>query len=72
MGWVKTPTRKTSDIFKEIVKEGWSGNIKDSSTPFEYWSDRIKDNYDVTLLQCNMLCKMIKQHYKIKKFYAND
>lgn len=75
MGWVKEQTNKTSKLFAEIIKtfgEKWNGRIGSSSTPYEYFSDYIRDNYDVTLGQCDLLCEMIKQHYRIEKFYATD
>ena len=60
------PTRA---IFNDIVTTGWSGKIGDSSSPYEYFCDRIRDNYDVTLEQCALLCKMLKKYYCIEKFY---
>lgn len=69
MGWIKEPIRDTQSIFNEIIKEGWSGRIGDSCSPYEYWCDRIKDNYDVTLSQCGELCKMIRDYYNVKRFY---
>ena len=71
MGWVKTEVIPSSRIFADIISEfgekrnGWIGN-------YEYFSDYIRDNYDVTLAQCDLICKMIKQHYHIQKFYATD
>jgi hypothetical protein len=72
MGWVKTPIRTSEDIFKEITSQNpkWKGR-KGSSSPYEYWSDYIKDYYDVTLHQCDEICKMLMDFYKIKKFYAS-
>jgi len=75
MGWVKEQTNDTSKLFADIIKtfgEKWNGRIGDSSSPYEYFSDYIRDNYDVTLVQCELLCKMIKQHYRIEKFYYNE
>jgi hypothetical protein len=72
MGWIKEPIRDTNEIFNEIVSNGWSGRIGDSTTPYEYWVDYIRDYYDVTLKQCDEICKMIKEHYKIKLFYWTD
>ena len=72
MGWVKETIRTSEEIFNEIIKEGWSGRVGSSSSAYEYWSDRIKDNYDVTLLQCNEICLMVREYYNIKKFYATD
>ena len=74
MGWIKKPIRDTKGIFNEIVskRKEWNGFIGDSSSPYEYWVDYIRDNYDVTLKQCDEICKMIKEHYQIKKFYATD
>jgi hypothetical protein len=75
MGWVKEQTNKTSKLFAKIIKEfgeKWNGRIGSSSSPYEYFSDYIRDNYDVTLGQCDLLCEMIKQHYRIEKFYYNE
>ena len=75
MGWVKEQINKTSKLFAEIIKtfgEKWNGRIGDSSSPYEYFSDYIRDYYDVTLKQCDEICKMIKEYYGIKKFYYND
>jgi hypothetical protein len=75
MGWVKTEVEKTSKIFSKIIAtfgEKWNGCIGDSTTPYEYFSDYIRDYYDVTLKQCDLLCEMIKQHYKIERFYYNE
>ena len=75
MGWVKTQVEKTSKIFYKIITtfgEKWNGRIGDSTTPYEYFSDYIRDHYDVTLEQCELLCEMIKQHYRIEKFYYNE
>ena len=75
MGWVKTQVEKTSKIFYKIIAtfgEKWNGRIGDSTTPYEYFSDYIRDHYDVTLEQCELLCEMIKQHYRIEKFYYSE
>ena len=75
MGWVKTEVEKTSKIFSKIIAtfgEKWNGRIGSSTTPYEYFSDYIRDNYDVTLKQCTLLCEMIKQHYRIKRFYYDE
>lgn len=75
MGWVSKQVRPTKEIFDDLIgvfgKE-WNGNIGDSTTCYEYFSDYIRDNYEVTLRQCDLLCKMIKQHYQIEKFYIRD
>ena len=73
MGWIKKPIRDTKDIFNEIVsKVKWNGRIGDSTTPYEYFADYILDYYDVTLKQCDEICKMIKEHYGIKRFYYTE
>lgn len=73
MGWVKQPVRTTESIFKEIVAERptWNGRIGSSTTPYEYWSDYIRDNFDVTLKQCDEVCSLLQKHYGIKNFYNN-
>ena len=72
MGWVKEPVRDTKEIFNDIISKGWNGSKGDSTTPYEYWLDYIRDYYDVTSKQCNELCQMIREHYKIKLFYWTD
>ena len=73
MGWVKKETMATRDIFNDLVaKQIWNGRFKGSSSPYEYFSDRIRDYYDVTLSQCDTLCKMLKEYYKIDKFYYGE
>ena len=75
MGWVKTQVEKTSKIFYKIIAtfgEKWNDRIGDSTTPYEYFSDYIRDHYDVTLEQCDEICKMIKEHYGIKRFYYTE
>lgn len=72
MGWVSKEVRPTKDIFNDLVKvfgKKWNGRISDSTTPYEYFSDYIRDYYDVTLKQCDLLCKMLKEHYQIERFY---
>ena len=75
MGWVSKEVKPTGCIFADLVKvfgKKWNGRIGDSTTPYEYFSDYIRDYYDVTLEQCDLLCKMLKEHYKIEKFYYNE
>ena len=46
MGWVKTEVEKTSKIFSKIIAtfgEKWNGRIGSSTTPYEYFSDYIRD-----------------------------
>ena len=72
MAWVKKPVKDTNAIFDELIKEGWNGSIGNSCSAYEYWSDKIKDNYDVTLKQCADICKMIRNHYRIRRFYYGE
>jgi hypothetical protein len=73
MGWIKEPIRDTKEIFNEIVsKVKWNGRIGDSTTPYEYFADYIRDYYDVTIKQCDEICKMIKEHYRIERFYYTE
>ena len=74
MGWVKTPTRTSEDIFSEIVLEcpTWNGRVGDSSSPYEYWSDYLRDNYDLTLSQADEICRRLKAYYGIEHFYYGE
>lgn len=75
MGWVKTPTETTEELFNQVISEYgevWNGRIGDSTTPNEYFADHLRDNYDLTLLQCTELCRMIKEYYGIYPFYYDE
>ncbi len=74
MGWVKEEVIPTKRIINHIIsiRPTWNGVLKDSSSPYEYWADYIRDNYDVTLKQCEEICWALKEYYNIKKFYYTD
>lgn len=76
MGWVKQQVRTNEDIFNEIASRDpnkrLANYVGDSTTPYEYWSDYLRDYYDVTLKQCDEICQMIREYYGIKKFYYNE
>lgn len=71
MGWVKKEVDSTQRIFEEVAAN-WNGRIGDSTTPYEFFVDYIRDNYDVTLKQCDEICKMLKKHFNINKFYYGE
>lgn len=75
MGWIKEPIKTTEDIFNEVVKEYgkvWNGRINGCGSPYEYFVDHLRDYYDLTLEQSYEVCKMIKKHYNIKRFYFTE
>ena len=75
MGWIKEPIKTSEQIFNEIkleFGETWSGRCGDSMTPCEYFSDHLRNYYDLTLAQCDEVCKMIKEYYGIDEFYLNE
>lgn len=75
MGWVKESIKTTEEIFNEVVKEYgkvWNGRIGSSSCPYEYFADHLRDNYDLTLWQCDEVCRKIKDYYGIKPFYYTE
>lgn len=79
MGWIKEEVQQTNKIFKEIIgqfshytENGRKPPYNGCSTPYEFWSDYIRDNYNVTLKQCDELCRRIKKHFGIKEFYYNE
>ena len=70
-----TPTvtlTTTQSIFNDIVSIYDKAPILKEGTLYEFFADYIRDYYDVTLKQCDEICKMLKAHYKVEKFYAND
>ena len=75
MGWVKEPIKATEEIFNEVVNafgKVWNGRIYGCSSPYEYFTDHLRDNYGLTLKQCDEICRMIKDYYGIKRFYYNE
>ncbi|MBQ9646090.1 MAG: hypothetical protein IJV24_07020 [Prevotella sp.] len=74
MGWTKQPVRTSEEIFSEIVGERptWNGRVGDCSSPYEYWSDYLRDNYDLTLRQADEICRGLKEYYGIKHFYYGE
>ena len=71
MGWVKESKADIQAIFNEITTSiVWRGTPKGNGSPYEYFSDYIRDNYDVTLKECADLCRMLREHYKIDNFFA--
>ena len=75
MGWVKEEIKTSKEIFNEVVKEYgevWNGRIYGCSSPYEYFTDYLRDNYDLTLRQCDEICRMIKNYYNIKRFYYTE
>ncbi len=77
MGWVSKEVRPTKEIFDSLIKVfGKKWKIEylpyGNGRPYEYCSDYIRDYYEVTTHQCDLLCKMIKQHYRIEQFYYNE
>jgi len=73
MGWVRESKADIQAIFNEITSSiVWRGTPKGNDTPYEYFSDYIRDYYDVSFRECDELCKMLRRHYGIEKFYASD
>ena len=74
MGWVKQPIQKSEQIYIEIISERptWNGRMGGSHSPYEYWADWLRDNYDLTLKQCDEICRWLKEYYKIEKFYYTE
>ena len=69
----------SDEIFNEIIhnypkRENVLIAMRKSgdSSPYGYFSDLIKDNYPVTLKQCDEICTMLKDYYSFSKFYATD
>ena len=74
MGWVKEIKHSTEEIFNEVIKEipEWRGIPDDSSSPYEYFSDHLRNYYEVTLHQSEEICKKLRDYYHIEEFYYNE
>lgn len=75
MGWVKNPIMGTEEIFNGILSEYgdvWNRRIGGSVCPYEYFADHLRDNYTLTLSQCDEVCRMIKKYYNIFPFYYTE
>ncbi len=72
MGYIKQQVMETAEVFNSIVANRPTFNVNlDGETPYGYFSDFIKDNYDVTLVQSDEICRMLEEHYSIKNFYGD-
>ena len=58
-----------NDIIKNIV---WRGTPKGNGSPYEYFSDYIKDYYRMSLRDSDEVCRRLRDYYQIKKFHALD
>jgi hypothetical protein len=71
MGWVKKAKTKSFEIFSEVIKTipTWKGIPDDSSTPYEYFVDYLRDNFELTTDQMDEIALMLRGYYQIEKFY---
>lgn len=76
-GWVSDETMSSEEIFNDIIKN-FDGKEdiyrivirkREDACPYGYFSDYIKDHYDVTSPQCDEICEMIKDYYNLGWFY---
>ena len=74
MGWIKQSIKTSEEIFSEICEKYpiWGGSVGDSTTPYEYWCDYLRDNYNLTLQQCDEICEGLKEFYNIEHFYYGE
>ena len=74
MGWVRTEIQSSEEICKQVISviKVWRGLRDDSVTPYEFFVDYLRDNFDLTLHQCDEVCKKLKAHYGIGKFYFGE
>lgn len=73
-GWVKDETKPTEEIFQDIINKFDENSImrhiqyEDSTTPYEFFSDYIRDYYDVTLRQCDEILDKLEEYYDLPYF----
>lgn len=77
MGWVKEEIISSDQLYNELVsaltrsailigvRKSFSGSV------YEYLTDLIKDNYDVTLTQCHAVSVKVAEHFGIEKIFAD-
>lgn len=70
MGWVKKEVVNSDIIIAEIKNKITKEHILNQSArneekPYGYLCDMIKDNYFVTLKQCDYIAKRVLEHYNI-------
>ncbi len=72
--WIKVQKHSSEEIFSDVINRlgKWRGTPRGNGSAYEYFSDLLKDNYDITLKQCDEICSALKKYYGIKKFYATD
>ena len=78
-GWVSNEVESSEDIFNDIVSKFrdkddilYVTNRSMSGSVYEFLTDYLRDYYEVSLRHTDEICQMLKDHYGIKKFYAND
>lgn len=73
-GWVKDEKKSTEEIFQDIINKFDENSImrhiqyKDSTTPYEFFSNYIRDYYDVTLKQCEETLDKLEEYYDLPYF----
>lgn len=69
--WVKEMVYSDSELFYKVLSRLTINDITSHSqhnqeTPFGFLSDYIKDNYPVTLHQCDRVAKQLLEHFEFK------
>lgn len=79
IGLVKNETITDDELFESLKQDFHSSTLillgtrkSQSGSVYEYLTDCIRDNYDVTLEQCSRVSKQLADFYGIKKFYYGD
>ena len=74
MAWTKEIRQSTDSIFNEVVSmiKEWRGIPDDSTTPYEYFTDYLRNNFGLTLWQSEEICERLKEYYGIDDFYYNN
>ena len=74
MGWINEPKHNAGRIVHDVIKNigEWKGVPKGNSSAYEFFTDYIRDNYDVTLAQCKGICDTLRAYYNIKNFYYGE
>lgn len=75
-GWVNQTKDNIDDIFQDIIsrfsKTDILRKIGENDSPYQFFSDYIKDYYNISLQDSDLICNKLKEYYKLPYFYASE
>ena len=78
--WTSQTEGNIDEIFQEIIthfnKKDILRNLSEyggeNGSPYEFFTDYLRDYYNISLKDCDLICKKLKEYYDLPFFYANE